>query len=54
MSGALSSACACRSDSQFPTRMPVGFRALHASDPGRQLRREQPVVGRLDGQLANG
>ena len=25
MSGALSSACACRCDSQFPTRIPVDF-----------------------------
>ena len=25
ISGALSSACACRSDSQFPTRMPCVF-----------------------------
>ena len=36
-SGALSSVCACRSDSQLPTRMPTGFCALYAGDAGCQF-----------------
>ena len=54
ISGALRSACACRSDSQLPDADAHRFRALHASDAGRQLRCQQPVVGRLDGEFANG
>jgi len=30
-----------------------GFRAPHTGDSGRKLRREQPDIGRLSGQLAD-
>ena len=53
MSGAFRSACACRSDSQLPDADAGRFRALHARDSGRQFRREQAVVRRLGGQLAD-
>ena len=50
----------CRQESlRLPKGQPVAradahrFHALHTSDSGRQLRREQPVIDRLSGQLAN-
>ena len=54
MSGAFRSACACFSDSQFPSAHAHRLRALHAGDAGGQFRRQQPVVGRLDRQFPDG
>jgi len=51
-SEALRSACACRSDSPFPVRIPTDFtlftRLIPAANSG-----EQSVIDRLPGQLSN-
>ena len=52
-SGVFSSVWACWTDSQFPTRTPLDLHALDARDAGGQFRRQQPVVGGLDRQLAD-
>ncbi len=46
ISGALSSACACRSDSQLPTRMPCLLSLFTRLIPAASSRREQAVVRR--------
>jgi hypothetical protein len=53
ISGAFKSACACLSDSQFPSPDLNGLRALHAGDPGGQFRCQPPVVGCLHSQLSD-
>jgi hypothetical protein len=53
ISGALSRACPCRSDRQFPNTNTLRLRAFHKADAGRQLRRQQAVVGRFCCQLAD-
>ena len=54
MSGKRSSCSACWRFSQFPRRRPGRAEAPDAGDPGRQVRGQQPVVGRLGGQLPQG
>ena len=54
VSGALSKAWACRSDSQFPVADALRFRALHPSDAGGQFGRQQAIVCGFGGKLANG
>jgi len=43
MSGALRSACACRCDSQFPTRMPVDFTLFTRLMPGANSGASRPL-----------
>src|ERR1700761_5154733 len=51
-SGALSSVCAWRCDSPFPTRMPVDLTLFTPLIPWANSG-QQPVIGCLGGQLAD-